>query len=200
MDPSFWNSRYGTADYVYGTAPNSFLVDCAAHIPAGPVLCLGEGEGRNAVFLASRGHAVTAVDQSEVGLAKARRLAAERRTSLATVVTDVGDYVIAPDSWAAIVSIFLHLPPALRRRVHRQAAAGLRSGGVIILEAYTPDQVRFRTGGPVDSPELLMALADLQEDFAGLELLISRELEREVREGANHRGHGAVVQVLARKP
>ncbi|ACB74726.1 class I SAM-dependent methyltransferase [Opitutus terrae] len=200
MDPSFWNARYSAADYVYGTAPNGFLVDCAAHIPSGPVLCLGEGEGRNAVFLAGRGHAVTAVDQSEVGLAKARRLAAERGVSLATVVTDISDYAIAPGAWAAVVSIFFHLPPALRRRVHQQAAAGLQSGGVIILEAYTPAQIRFRTGGPVDSPELLMALSDLQEDFAGLELRIGRELEREVREGANHRGHGAVVQVLARKP
>ena len=74
MNPSFWDNRYAVDDFVFGTAPNEFLRECAERIPAGPVLCLGEGEGRNAVFLAGRGHAVTAVDQSTVGLAKAREL------------------------------------------------------------------------------------------------------------------------------
>ena len=73
MNPQFWDNRYATDDFVYGTEPNDFLRHCANYIPDGPVLCLGEGEGRNAVFLAGRGHAVTAMDQSSVGLHKARR-------------------------------------------------------------------------------------------------------------------------------
>jgi hypothetical protein len=78
MDSSFWDTRYSNANFCYGTEPNAFVAAMAGEIPAGPVLCLAEGEGRNAVHLAQLGHAVTAVDQSAVGLAKAARLAADR--------------------------------------------------------------------------------------------------------------------------
>jgi SAM-dependent methyltransferase len=200
MDPDFWNSRYSSAQFHYGTKPNDFVSDCAHLIPSGPVLCLGEGEGRNAVFLAARGHAVTAVDQSSAGLAKAQRLASERGVALTVHVADLADFTIAPDTWAGVVATFVHLPPPLRRTVHQRVATGLRSGGVFILEAYTPEQVRHRTGGPVNQPELLMRLADLREDLADLELIIARELERDVSEGPTHYGLGAVVQVAARKP
>ncbi len=199
MNPALWNRRFAGESFHYGTKPNAFVVEAAAHVPAGPVLCLGEGEGRNSVYLAGRGHAVTAMDQSTVGLAKAARLARERQVELSTVVADLSDFVIAPAAWAGIVSIFVHLPPDLRRAVHRRVAAGLAPGGVYLLEAYTPDQVRFRTGGPVDHPELLMTLAALREELSGLDFVIGRELEREVREGGGHTGRGAVVQVLAQR-
>jgi hypothetical protein len=75
MDTAFWNDRYAGAGHLYGEEPNAFLAEVAPQIPAGPVLCLAEGEGHNAVHLALQGYRVTAVDQSEVGLAKAQRLA-----------------------------------------------------------------------------------------------------------------------------
>jgi SAM-dependent methyltransferase len=199
MNPQFWDQRYAAAGFVFGTAPNDFLRASADRIPAGPVLCLGEGEGRNAVFLAARGHAVTAVDQSAVGLAKAQQLAAARGVTLTTTVADLQDYPIAPGAWAAVVSVFLHLPPPLRRQVCMAAAAGLQPGGVLIYEAYTPAQVRHRTGGPVNTPELLVALADLRPPLAGLDLEIAQEIERDVLEGGGHTGRAAVVQVLARR-
>jgi SAM-dependent methyltransferase len=170
----------------------------AARIPAGPVLCLAEGEGRNAVHLASLGHAVTAVDQSAAGLAKAQRLAAARGVEIRTVVADLAMYPIVPGAWAGIVATFAHLPPALRRAVHAAVVQGLAPGGVFILEAYTPAQLAFDTGGP-KAPELLMPLAALREELAGLEFLVAREIEREVVEGCGHTGRGAVVQVLARR-
>jgi len=199
LDAAFWNERYRGADYVYGTAPNDFLVSAAAEIPAGPVLCLAEGEGRNAIFLAGRGHAVTAVDQSEAGLAKARALARTRDVPLTTVVGDLADFAIVPRSWCGIVAIFMHLPPALRRAVLARAAAGLRPGGVFIMEAYTPAQLGRGTGGPGDVT-LLPSLAELRAELGEMEWLVARELERDVREGACHTGGAAVVQVLARRP
>jgi SAM-dependent methyltransferase len=198
VNPSFWDNRYAGPDFVFGTAPNDFLRQCADRIPAGPVLCLGEGEGRNAVFLAGRGHAVTAVDQSTTGLAKARRLAAERGLTLDTTVADLQDYPIAPGAWSAIVSIFLHLPPALRARVYAQVASGLVPGGMLILEAYTPAQLAFGTGGPKE-PELLPTLTGLRTELPGLDFVIGRECERDVIEGTGHTGRAAVVQVLARR-
>jgi SAM-dependent methyltransferase len=199
-DASFWDRRYGALDYCYGTEPNAFVAECATHLPPGPVLCLGEGEGRNAVFLARRGHAVTAVDQSAVGLAKARQLAARHGVVLTTHTADLGTFTIAPGAWAGIVATFVHLPPALRARVHRAAAAGLRPGGGFILEAYHPDQVHHRTGGPVDAPELLMTLEDLRADLARLDLVIAQERETELDEGPAHQGRSAVVQVFGRRP
>ena len=199
LDTAFWNDRYAGASYLYGTAPNDFLASIATEIPAGPVLCLAEGEGRNAIFLAGRGHAVTAVDQSEAGLAKARALAEARRVPLLTVAADLAEFAIAPQAWAGIVAIFMHLPPALRRDVLARAAAGLRPGGVFIMEAYTPAQLGRGTGGPGDVA-LLPTLAALQAELGNLEWIIARELERDVREGAGHTGVAAVVQVLARRP
>lgn len=200
-DAAFWDHRYDAAEgYVFGTAPNDFLAGGAAWIPArGRVLCLGEGEGRNAVFLARRGYDVLAVDQSAAGLRKAAALAAAQGTSLATAVADLADYPIEPGAWDAVVVIFLHLPPALRARVHRAAVAALRPGGVFIFECYGPTQLGRGTGGPQD-PALLPGLADLRPAFGGLELLTARELERDVVEGSGHNGRAAVVQILARRP
>ncbi|MBL9209674.1 MAG: class I SAM-dependent methyltransferase [Opitutaceae bacterium] len=194
---NFWDERYRTAEgYVFGTAPNDFLAAHAASIPPGPVLCLAEGEGRNAVHLAQRGHAVTAVDQSTVGLAKARALAAQNGMSITTTAADLADYRIEPGAWSGIVAIFAHLPVPLRRKVNAQIVAGLRPGGVYLTEVYAPAQLAFGTGGPKDLA-LLVPLKDLCAELAGLDLVIARECERDVIEGAGHTGRAAVVQVLA---
>jgi len=198
MDAAFWNNRFAAPQYIYGETPNAFVAEMSPQIPAGPVLCLAEGEGRNAVHLATLGHRVTAVDQSEAGLAKARRLAAARGVEMETVLADLGNFIIEPGVWSGIVATFAHLPPAIRRKVHAQAVRGLRPSGVFVLEAYTPAQLAFDTGGP-KSPELLMTLAGLREELAGLKFVIGREIERDVIEGDGHTGRGAVVQVLARR-
>lgn len=194
-----WNERYDTEEFVYGREPNAFLAGVSAMMPPGDVLCLAEGEGRNAVFLARQGHRVLAVDSSAVGLSKAARLAEEHGVRIETLTTDLADLVIEPGRWDAIVSIFCHVPPPVRRVLHRQAVAGLRPGGLFVLEAYTPAQLELRTGGP-PTIELLMTLADLREELAGLEFLQAREIERDVVEGRLHTGRGAVVQIVARKP
>ncbi len=198
---SEWDERFAQDDYVYGKEPNDFLRESADELPAAParVLSLAEGEGRNAVFLAGLGYEVTGVDASVVGLAKAERLAQEKGVTIETVQARLEDFRIAPDAWDVIVSIFCHLPPALRKRVHEEVVQGLRPGGMLVLEAYTPDQLRHRTGGP-SRLELLYTAEMLREDFTGLEFLHLQELERDVTEGLLHRGMASVVQVLARKP
>ena len=194
-----WDERYDATEYVYGTAPNDFLVEVADRLPRGRVLCLGEGEGRNAVWLAEQGFAVTALDASGVGLEKARRLAAERGVEIETVHTDLARHHPGRGCWDAVVAIFCHLPPDLRAAVHRRCVAALRPGGALVLEAYTPRQLGLRTGGP-PTAELMMDLASLRGELAGLDLEIARELEREINEGRLHQGLGAVVQVLGRRP
>jgi len=197
-----WDERYSAEDFAYGTEPNDFLAAHAHHIPAGRVLCLAEGEGRNAVFLASRGYEVTAVDQSAEGMAKARKLAEQKSVTLETIVADLAEFDIESDTWDGIVSIFAHVPKAIRVPLHRRIVKGLKPGGIFLLEAYTPRQLKTAgKGGPgVEQRELFMTLADLHEELEGLDFEVARETEREVNEGTYHSGPGAVVQILARKP
>lgn len=198
MGKQNWNERYNTPEYRYGTEPNRFLAMHASRIPAGRVLCIGDGEGRNGVYLAGLGYDVTSVDQSDVGLAKARRLADARGVTIRTVEADLTDYVIEPGYWNGIVSVFCHLPLQPRRRVHAAVVQGLSAGGVFILEAYTPRQLQFGTGGPPVA-ELMMTLEALREELIGLRLEVARETDRELREGSCHTGTGAVVQLVAVK-
>lgn len=194
-----WDERYSEPGFAYGTEPNDFLRQMQERIPSGRVLCLGEGEGRNAVYLAQQGYAVTAVDASSVGLNKARDLARERGVSIETAHSDLAHVDIEPGYWSGIVSVWCHVPKLLRERLHRQVVSGLVPGGVLILEAYTPAQLQWGTGGP-PTAELMMQLSDLREELAGLTFEHALELERDVHEGRYHNGHSAVVQIVAIKP
>jgi hypothetical protein len=194
-----WDERFNTTEYVYGTDPNAFLANVITQMPTGRTLCIAEGEGRNAVFLAGHGHDVVAVDASTVGLAKAQRLASERSVTIETVVADLAHFEIAAESWDAIVSIFAHVPADIRKPLHRKIVQGLRSGGMLVLEAYTPEQIKLGTGGP-PVPELTMNLDILREELDGLVFQHAVELQRDVIEGRFHTGKGAVVQMVAIKP
>lgn len=192
----FWNDRYRGDEYAYGREPNDFLRAEAHRIPRGRVLCVAEGEGRNAVHLAGLVHDVTMVDLSTEGLRKAERLARERHVELRTVHADLATYEPELDAFSGIVAIFAHLPPPVRKRVHAWIPRALTAGGVFILEAYTPQQLAFTTGGPRD-PEMLMTLAGLREELAPLTVELGREVEREIHEGVHHGGPSATVQLVA---
>lgn len=194
-----WDERYSEPGFAYGTAPNDFLVSVVDKIPAGRILSLCEGEGRNAVYLASLGCEVTGVDSSGVGLAKAQELAAERGVTITTIVADLAELRIEPGQWDGIISCYCHLPPAIRMPLHREVVNGLRAGGVFVLEAFTKQQLAYGTGGP-QSLEMLMSLEDLKQELHGLEFIHAAEMERDVREGSGHTGLASVVQILAVKP
>lgn len=197
-----WDQRYSEDGFAYGTNPNDFIKSEYSHIPkGGKVLCLAEGEGRNAVFLAKQGYQVTAVDQSSVGLEKAQRLASENGVKITTVVANLADYDLGSEVWDGIVSIAAHVPEELRKSVHKKAVSALREGGVFILEAYTErhHEIGGVGGPPASQKGMLMSLDALKEELNGLEFLIGVELERHISEGKYHHGESAVVQVVARK-
>jgi SAM-dependent methyltransferase len=200
MSTAFWDDRYAAQGLVYGEAPNDFLAEMAARFPAsGTALDIGAGEGRNALFLASRGLDTLAVDQSSVGMQKAERRATGRGLKLRTRAADLADFDVPPGSFDVITSIFVHLPAALRATVHRRLKSWLRPGGVFILEAYAPDQLARNTGGPKD-PALLAPLDTILNELEGLTIEHSAALVRAVSEGQFHTGEASVIQVLARKP
>lgn len=197
--PPFWDARYGGQEFIFGTEPNQFLAAQAHRIrPGGRVLSLGEGEGRNAVFLAARGLQVIGTDASEVGLAKARALAGRRGVRIETLAGDLATLPF-PRGLDAVVNVFCHLPSALRRQVHRRALESLAPGGLFLAELYRPEQLAMGTGGP-GTADNTATLEALREDFAGCEELHAASLERDVVEGTAHTGRAAVAQVVFRKP
>lgn len=195
-----WNERYQAEGFAYGTAANDFLIEVEPLLRRGSrILSLAEGEGRNAVWLAQQGHDVVAVDGSSVGLAKANALAAERGVVIDTVVADLADFAIDEDAFDAVISVWAHVPPALRQSLHAKVARGLKVGGLFVLEAYQPSQTKRTTGGPRD-PSMCMSAATLRSELpAFIEFVRCDEKTRTVKEGAFHDGESDVVQLVARR-
>jgi len=194
-----WDERYSEPGFAYGTDPNEFLASVIDKIPLGKILSLAEGEGRNAVYLASLGYQVTGVDGSEVGLRKAEELATERGVIITTLPADLSSFEIEPEQWDGIIACYCHLPSAIRIPLHRAAVRGLKPGGVFVLEAFSKEQLAYDSGGP-QSLDMLMSLAELKQELAGLEFVHAVRIEREVREGSGHTGLASVVQILGVKP
>lgn len=194
-----WDERYGEEGWAFGTEPNDFLREVAEALPVGDVLVIGDGEGRNGVYLAQRGHRTVTVDLSPVGVGKALALAAERGVRIDARVADLADFAMGARCWDAIVSIFCHLPPDLRSSVHARAREALRPGGRFVLESYTEANIGRGTGGP-QSPDMTPGLDELEREFAGWTLEVHREVERTIVEGRYHSGLSATVQLVAVKP
>lgn len=196
----FWDERYSGEEFVYGVEPNSFLRDHAEVLPScGRVLCLSEGEGRNAVFLAGQGFDVHAVDFSTVARDKAFSLAALRKVSISYDVADLADYNLGEEQWDAIVSIFAHTHPDTRSLVWKRIVPSLKKGGVFLFESYHPQQIDggYQTGGPKDASWMVRQQM-LRRAFPELEILHEYSGEREVVEGNGHTGMAYVTQFIGR--
>lgn len=221
-----WNQRYSAAQgYLFGTAPNAWLARHAHVWQTGQrVLCVADGEGRNSVWLAQQGLRVTAFDIAEVGLAKARRLAAERGVMVDFQHADVDGFAwpkghqgpevrptvgaeaaaqtvnrLADDRYDGIAAIFVQFAdPALRTSLFERMQAALQPGGRLILQGYTPKQLEYKTGGP-PQVEHLYTETLLREAFAGMDIEVLDSYEAEVDEGSGHRGRSALIGLVARK-
>ena len=197
FDNSFWNKRYSSTNYIYGAEPNSFLAE-HYKLLCNPVLSLSEGEGRNAVFLASHGFEVTGVDFSTVALDKAKKLAKSRGVEIKTVVADLSTFEPEENNYGSVISISAHLPSTIRNRLYPLIERALKPNGIIILEAYSENQLSRDTGGPKDA-DMLMTVDKLNREFLNFEAILLCEVEREVNEGEGHTGMASVVQFIGRK-
>ena len=196
-DEAFWNKRYADRNYLYGTEPNSFLTEHSSLLSS-PVLSLSEGEGRNAVFLASRGLEVVGVDISAVALEKAERLAESCGVEIKTLVADLATFEPEENYYGSVISISAHLPSPVRNRLYPLIERSLKRDGVVILEAFSENQLSRSTGGPKDA-DMLMTVEKLKQEFPNLEPVLLHEVEREVAEGAGHTGLASVIQFIGRK-
>lgn len=196
-----WNRRFEAAGFLFGTEPNDWLREHAGiWQPGQRVLCVADGEGRNSVWLAQRGLAVDAFDIAAAGVAKARRLAAERGVRVDFAVADCDGYGWRDAAWDGIAAIFVQFAdPALRERLFARMVAGLVPGGTLLLQGYTPRQLDYRTGGPGIASHLYTEPM-LREAFTALEIVELREYDAELREGSGHSGMSALIGMVARKP
>ena len=195
-----WDERYRTPEYIFGDKPCQWLIMNQHRFPqTGEALALGDGEGRNGVFLAKLGLQVTSVDLSEVGLTKARDLAKEHGVAIQTVQTDLEEYEIDVESQDLIVSIYCHLPDATRKLVHKRAEIALKPGGLFILEAFHRSQLKYQSGGPKTS-DLLYTLDALIGDFHSLQILEAFDGLCYLNEGSRHSGLGHIVRLVLQKP
>jgi len=196
-----WNERYDRQEDLFGTEPNAFLASCAdLLVPGQSALAVADGEGRNSVWLASRGLAVTAFDASTVGLEKARRLADQRQVTVDYCEAAVEDWDWTPAHFDVVAAIFIQFAgPDLRSRIFAGMKRTVKPGGLILMQGYRPEQLAYGTGGPKE-PENLYTRALLEEAFADFEILRLEEHDSEVREGPGHAGLSALIDLVARRP
>jgi SAM-dependent methyltransferase len=196
-----WESRFAVPDYAFGKEPNYFLAACKPLLPrSGRVLTVADGEGRNGVWLAQQGLDVLSIDFSPSAQRKARALAAERGVDVAFQQVDVHSFAYPDAAFDVVVEIFTQFStPAERTVKWAGMRRALKSGGLLILQGYTPKQLTYGTGGP-KQVENLYTRALLEDAFRGFRDLAIVEEEREIHEGSSHGGMSAVINLTARKP
>ena len=137
----FWDDRYSESSYAYGTIPNQFLTEQQHRFrPGMSALVVGDGEGRNGVWLARQGLQVLSVDLSPVGLEKAQKLAVQQDVQLQTECADLTTWNWLCNEYDLVVAIYLHFAPEVRQRMHQSMLRALKPGGLLILEAFNPEQ------------------------------------------------------------
>jgi SAM-dependent methyltransferase len=187
-----WNRRYAETGLLWTATPNRFLVAEVAKLPPGRALDLACGEGRNAVWLAERGWDVVGVDFSDVALAKAEQLAAQRGVTVELVHADVLDYEPEPRAFDLVCVLYLQLPADERRRVLAHAAAAVAAGGTFLLVGHDSTNLEHGHGGPSDA-RLLFTPEDVAAELPGLELLKAERMLRPV-DGAPRSAIDALVR------
>jgi SAM-dependent methyltransferase len=194
----FWNERYATEEYAYGTEPNRFFVTELKKPAPGKILFPAEGEGRNAVFAAKLGWQVTAFDPSIEGKRKAEKLAVENGISIDYQIDNYENVSFPANHFDCIVLIFAHMHPLKRNEYHQKLMSSLKPGGVLILEGFSKKQIVNNSGGPRDI-DMLFSKEELKSDFASFSELTISETEVILNEGPFHQGIAAVIRVLGVK-
>lgn len=195
-----WNARFAGEDYLFGTEPNAFLrAETSRLHPGWSALVLADGEGRNGVWLARHGLAVTSVDFSPVGIAKAQQLAARFRVAIETIHADLVHWEWPREKFDLVVGIFMQVfAPPERARIFQRMKQALKPGGLLLLQGYRPEQIAYGTGGP-STPENLYTEILLREAFSDLTILHLQSHDDVIHEGSGHDGMSALIDLVAVK-
>jgi SAM-dependent methyltransferase len=197
MDREAWNQRYAEADLVWSAEANRFVVQEVSDLPPGRALDLGAGEGRNAIWLAKRGWRVTAVDFSDIGLQKARRLAEARGVEIDWTEADLRSYSPATGAFDLVVLLYIHLPAEERRALVGRAADAVAAGGTLLVVGHDRSNLEEGYGGPQDSA-ILFSPDDITDDLAGIKNLRIVRADRVMRPVMTDDGERHAIDALVR--
>lgn len=198
-----WNERYSNNEFAYGKQPNNFLKEQIEKLKAETILFPAEGEGRNAVFAAKLGWAVSAFDISVEGKKKALMLAETNKVTIDYQVGELETLNYNNEQFDVIALIYAHFPASIKSLYHKTLSKYLRKNGIIIFEAFSKKHIDYiskneKVGGPKDI-DMLFSVDELKSDFANYEIIELTEKEIELNEGLFHNGHGSVVRFVGRK-
>jgi SAM-dependent methyltransferase len=162
-----WNRRHEERGLHFAAEPSRFLIAEAAALEPGRALDLGCGSGRNAVWLAERGWAVTAVDFSDTALGQAHALAGARGVEVTWVEADLRDFVPEPGAFDLALVLYVHLPADERREVFARARSALAPQGTLLVVLHDLANRGRGAGGPSD-PGVLCTADDVVRELPGL--------------------------------
>lgn len=198
-----WNERYSVSEYVYGEQPNTYLKEQLENISGDHILFAGEGEGRNAVYAATKGWNVSAFDISLEGRKKAMQLASRHHVQIDYQVGELHDLNYLKEQFDVIALIYTHFSAESRSMIHKAVSHYLRPGGTIILEAFSKSQIRYQIkgdgGGGPKNIDMLYSLEDIQSDFEDFKIIELIETEVCLTEGDFHNGKGSVIRFVGQK-
>ncbi len=198
-----WDERYDNEQFAYGTEPNIYLKQQLVTIDPGSILFPAEGEGRNAVFAATKGWKVSAFDISRNGQKKAMQLAEQNQVTIDYQVGELSVLNYHKDQFDAIALIYAHFPADIKSSMHQMLQQYLRKGGLVIFEAFSKKHLEYiakneKVGGPKDI-ESLFSVEEIKADFPDYDMIELTETEIELNEGLFHNGTGSVIRFVGRK-
>lgn len=198
-----WDERYDSELFAYGTEPNHYLKHQLNQLTPGSILFPAEGEGRNAVFAATKGWKVSAFDISMNGRKKALQLAEQNQVTIDYQVGELSALHYEKETFDVIALIYAHFPADIKSSIHQMLQQYLRKGGLIIFEAFSKSHLEYiakneKVGGPKDI-ESLFSIDEIKTDFPDYDITELRETEIELKEGLFHNGTGSVIRFVGRK-
>lgn len=197
----FWDEKFSTTESLYGTQVNEYVALKSSLLKENSkVLCLGEGEGRNALFLAKSGHEVSAIDISPEALKKAEAILSENNYTIDLKVQDLITWKPKEELYDAVIVTYLHMPKNDFAKVFKSTIKSLKKGALVIGEFFSEKQLEYTSGGP-QALEMLYTFesinASLQDETT--EILELEETIVHLNEGVGHQGEASVIRVVAKK-
>jgi len=194
----FWNEKFSREGYLYGKRPNAFIESCSNYFDRKKsFLCLGEGEGRNAIYFAKKGFDITALDASDIGLKKLEEFAKYESVHVKTKCIDLNKW--DPNKkYGSIVASYLHMHKDDRKPLFEKIENSLERDGVFIGEFFSIKQLNYSSGGPKDI-DLLYTVDDFLDNFNRCEKIKVEEILTNLDEGKGHQGEASVIQVVIKK-
>ncbi|MBV7701329.1 class I SAM-dependent methyltransferase [Nocardia nova] len=221
MDAAEWDERYAQSELVWGAPPNATVVEhifgLERHIRLVPdvpgeappelprALDLACGEGRHALWLATHGWQVRAVDFSQVGIDKGRTVASRLSRSVRSRIdwecADVTDLAGAgiDGPFELILAVYIHLPADQRRSLLLAAAERLSPGGTLLVLGHDTTNIADGYGGPQD-PAILFTPYDVVADLAAAKHIRIDTAQRVLRETEGRDAIDALVVATAIVP